>query len=43
MFNRFKAWLIHEDENMPTELKLGRLDYLDGLDTRTCCGKEMVA
>lgn len=35
MFARFKAWLVLEDENMPTELKLGNLDRLDGLTART--------
>ena len=34
MFARFKAWLVLEDENMPTELKLGNLDRLDGLHNR---------
>lgn len=34
MFARFKAWLILEDENMPTELKLGNLDRLDGVQAR---------
>lgn len=34
MFARFKAWLVLEDENMPTELKLGNLDRLDGVHNR---------
>ncbi len=34
MIARFKAWLILEDPNMPTDLLLGRLDRMDGLDTR---------
>lgn len=43
MLSKIKAWLVLEDENMPTELKLGRLDYLDGIGNRTCCEKEMAA
>lgn len=31
MLDKIKAWLVLEDENMPTELKLGNLDRLDGL------------
>lgn len=31
MLSKLKAWLVLEDENMPTELKLGNLDRLDGI------------
>ena len=31
MLTRFYNWLVLEDENMPTDLKLGNLDRLDGL------------
>ena len=34
MLSKIKAWLVLEDENMPTELKLGNLDRLDGLHNR---------
>ena len=32
MLTKLKAWLVLEDENMPTELKLGNLDRLDGIN-----------
>jgi len=31
MFTKLMAWQVLEDENMPTELKLGNLDRLDGM------------
>lgn len=31
MLSKLRAWLVLEDENMPTELKLGNLDRLDGM------------
>jgi len=34
MLSKIKAWLVLEDENMPTELKLGNLDRLDGVHNR---------